>query len=94
MSICTHCDRPGCKPVYYHLCPGCMGEGCLDCEGNLIPGIVPGEVEEGGNIGVCTEWSDPTVGAAIDGQHESLIEALTACRDSAMAEQEEADEAL
>lgn len=94
MSVCKHCDRPGCQPVFYHLCPGCMGEGCQGCADSLIPGIVPGQVEDGGNIGVCTEWSDPTMDAAIDGQHESLIDALTHCRNMAMQEQEEADEAL
>jgi hypothetical protein len=89
--ICPSCNRESCTRVWFHLCPGCMGESCADCRDNLVPGIVPGQVEEGGNISVCTEWGDPLVDAAIDDQKASLQKAVAECRDSIIAERE-ADE--
>jgi hypothetical protein len=94
-EVCKQCGRGTCKPVYFHLCPSCLGEGCPSCSESIVPGIVPGEVdtEIGGNLGVCTEWSDPETDAAIDDQRDSLIGAITICRDNMIADLEDANEA-
>lgn len=93
MSACPVCGTATCRPVYYHLCSSCMGEGCPGCAGNLVPGIVPGQVEEGGNIVVCTEWADPVVDATMDDQMASLIAAVKSARNNVIADHEEANEA-
>lgn len=93
-EACTHCGLESCQPVYFHLCPGCQGDGCEDCKGSLVPGLMPGEIDPGDNIGVCSQFADPEVDAAIDDQRESLISAITECRDRIIEEMEDANEKI
>lgn len=80
---CPRCDREGCKPVYFRLCPECGGAGCTLCAPSLVPGILPdAEDPEGGQIIVCSEWADPEIDAAIDNQRPSLLRCLITARDA------------
>lgn len=86
--ICEQCKSDRCRPRYFHLCPSCNGEGCFACTGSLIPGIVDGEVEEGSNLIVCSDYQDPEIEAAMFDTRDSLIEALTSAKASMMQEEE------
>ena len=89
-SPCKECGSERCNPAVFHLCPACNGEGCADCTGSIIPGIVPGEVEEGGNIFVCSDYGDGEIEAAIYGTRDCLIEAMKSARDCAIEDRESA----
>lgn len=81
--MCPHCKKPDCKARYYDLCPICKGEGCTNCAGSLVHGIVDATT---GPIHVCTQWHDPEIDAALDDSKEDLVWALTYFRDDMMAE--------
>lgn len=91
---CKVCGREECRVAYFHLCPACEGQGCAACKGNIIPGVVPGEVDGRlGKIIVCTEFGDPAVDAIQADEMKYLTACLIQCRDEIIAEKEAMDEA-
>jgi hypothetical protein len=77
---CGYCQSEGCKPKVFHLCLSCNGEGCATCADSIIPGILEGELEDGGNLMVCSDWQDPEIEAAMFDTRKSLIEALESAK--------------
>jgi hypothetical protein len=92
-TACTGCGSVTCKPAAWHLCPSCKGEGCGECRESLVPGIIPGWVDNdvGSNIIVCSEFEDPAVDALAAGTLDSLLAAVRGARDAAIDEEEAHD---
>lgn len=91
MTICEHCQKENCTPMWFTLCPGCRGESCDACRDALVPGIVQrdGEDDLENNIRVCSQFGDSEVDAIESDTMQSFIKALTEARDNLMSSEEE-----
>lgn len=83
-KVCPDCGDASCVQASFILCPICEGYGGRCCEGELVPGIIPGHNPEGGNITCCTYYGDAELTALVHDTKPSLLIALRYCRDKVL----------